>query len=268
MSERLSKSHRTATKRWDWTPTTDDVSLIHFFDASLAVRQYYANHICQLPLHNEIQRNIFAYANDEPQGTIENADNQTLLFQAARLGHFHFVEMLVFEKSDIDLNAQDDHGWTCLHHASIYGHKAVVDLLLRQGASPHVRDHEQRTPLHLASIYGHTVVAMFLLERRSGPDSGDRWGLTPLHHASFNGVYSLARLLLENGANPNAQDLQHRTPLQLCSSNVRMVSILLCRGADPAIVVPITANAAVKRLLATHPNKRKRNVNQFEGSPC
>ncbi|KDQ11655.1 hypothetical protein BOTBODRAFT_114037, partial [Botryobasidium botryosum FD-172 SS1] len=80
-----------------------------------------------------------------------------------------------------DVHAVDDFGRSPLFHAARDGSAAAVQLLLRAGADPHLRDKQSQTPLHLAveSPEGADAVVALL---KSGADVNalDGVGDTPL----------------------------------------------------------------------------------------
>ena len=53
------------------------------------------------------------------------------------------------------------------------GHKAMVKLLLEQGAEPDSKDNNSRTLLLWAALNRHEAVAILLLEQGAKPDSKD-----------------------------------------------------------------------------------------------
>lgn len=61
-------------------------------------------------------------------------------------------------QSNALVNVANMQGNTALHEAVRGGHQAVVELLLRSGASPSLRNKRQRTPLDCAYEFGGKVV--------------------------------------------------------------------------------------------------------------
>ena len=126
---------------------------------------------------------------------------KTALHLAAKKGHEAVVQLLV--KNDANVNAEDEEqqrdwegvvgelgrvttitkGKTALHLAAEEGHKAVVQLLVENGAN--INAEEQEKPL-----FGNT-----------------RKGRRALHLAAEKGHEAVVQLLVENGANVNAQEV-------------------------------------------------------------
>lgn len=84
--------------------------------------------------------------------SMRNADGETLLIVAARLGHAKVVENLCAE---IDVEEADNDGWTALLNASHEGHAECVSILLKAGASVDVCDLMGWTPLMWACYKNH-----------------------------------------------------------------------------------------------------------------
>ena len=51
-------------------------------------------------------------------------------------------------------NIQNSDKETALHSAAQYGHLEAVQLLLKHGADPNIKNSKDETPLDLASLYG------------------------------------------------------------------------------------------------------------------
>ncbi|KAL7298798.1 hypothetical protein TKK_0008542 [Trichogramma kaykai] len=109
-----------------------------------------------------------------------------------------------------------------LHLALSYGHKNLVDLLLRSGANPNSPNKEGSTPLHfiawrkvdddLAKKFFETCDD---IEQSVQVDARDVFGDTPLHLALIAGLKNLTKLLLERDANPNIANEGGLTPLHV-----------------------------------------------------
>ena len=52
---------------------------------------------------------------------------------------------------------------TALHSAAQYGHLEAVQLLLKHGADPNIKNSKDETPLDLASLYGRYVIEIYSL---------------------------------------------------------------------------------------------------------
>ena len=103
-------------------------------------------------------------------------DGETPLHVAALENDVASARKLLDEGAEID--ARDTQGQTPLFHATRYHNKEMVDLLIRHGANPFVRDHEGATALNrlLQSPREQTeddtsVIRLFLETRGFRPDN-------------------------------------------------------------------------------------------------
>ncbi|MDR2175441.1 MAG: ankyrin repeat domain-containing protein [Synergistaceae bacterium] len=140
---------------------------------------------------------------------------------------------------------------------------AMIDLLVKKGASLTAEGLEKLTPLMLAAAYNPNPGVIESLIRAGAPvNSADGQGRTPLYLASaLNESPNAAAVLLRNGAAPNAPDKNGRTPLWMASARAgaQIVQLLLDDGAradepNDEGIAPLFAasekpDAAVLRLL-------------------
>ena len=129
----------------------------------------------------------------------------------------------------------------------------VRDLLAR-GASPDVRDEDQRTPLHQAVLGNSVGLTGLLLESGAEVDARDAQGFTPLHFAAQEHAPEIARILVGKGADVNARDEDGSSVLWRAVASARgrdeMVRFLLENGAraDLANFAGVTPRELAERL--------------------
>uniref|UniRef100_A0ABD2XE71 Uncharacterized protein n=1 Tax=Trichogramma kaykai TaxID=54128 RepID=A0ABD2XE71_9HYME len=110
-----------------------------------------------------------------------------------------------------------------LHLAMSYGHKRVIDLLLRNGADPNLANAEGLTPLHFICKYSwanHELLELFFkiideTQQTVQINARDKLDQTALHYAMLRRDETVVELLLRTGADPNLADNEGLTPLHL-----------------------------------------------------
>lgn len=173
---------------------------------------------------------------------IESKDSsgRTPLLWAAIYGHEAIVRLLLEEDADFEL--KDKYGQTPLSRAAEHGHEAIIELLLaKDGVSPNTKDTVGRTPLLYAAMKGYDTIVMALLTHISiDPDPKDHYGSTPLSVAAANRRTEVVKLLLATGrVNSDSRDSFGRTPLWWARSrgSTDIVQILLDNAEKRGISV-------------------------------
>ncbi|KAM7012099.1 uncharacterized protein LKV04_022649 [Tautogolabrus adspersus] len=98
------------------------------------------------------------------------------------------------------------------------GEPRCVQLLLSEGACPHLVGSKGVAAIHLAvgkETEKNIRCLKMLLQYGADPNVRSSEGLTPLHIAALWGCYQNLKLLLMNGGNPNSKDNEGNTPGQL-----------------------------------------------------
>lgn len=158
----------------------------------------------------------------------EDRKGQTPLLRAAKGGHYGVAELLV-KTGRVNLNPTDRDGQTIWAMRYSPEHKAVIQLLLENGANPSPSDSTDLLRLAVEQEY-EAVVRLLLTRGEADPNSKDTEGRTPLSWAAQYGGISMVELLLaQDGVDPNTTDQDGRTPLswQAERGRAEAVSLLL-----------------------------------------
>jgi len=84
------------------------------------------------------------------------------MIDAVKAGDLEIIQQLI--ASDIDINQQDEQGWTPLNWAAGKGDITIVNLLIEKGADVTKVGRDLRTPYMIALAAGHAEVVKLLRE--------------------------------------------------------------------------------------------------------
>lgn len=206
----------------------------------------------ETPLLFAVKRDHFAVAerllrctNVSNLASAEDERNQQPIHHTARTGSVEIFNLLMSNGAKI--NGENSFGWQPLHIATAYGHFALVQRLLQEGAnieeklglSSIKKDQTHKIvedgywaearwpytgsrPLHLACEYGHYQIASHLISKGAKMEVTCSEGWQPLHHATYTGSSIMVEMLLESGVYPHATTNEGKTAhgLPFCTSGV------------------------------------------------
>ena len=118
------------------------------------------------------------------------------------------------------------------------GDLPAIDSLLTAGTAPDAVDSCHWTPLMKAALNGHLATAQRLLAGGANPNAEDKGGYASLMLAASRGHGELVKLLLDQGAHLDHQERSGNWTALIWAAKegqTTTVSILLARGADPAL---------------------------------
>ena len=101
---------------------------------------------------------------------IPYGDGTPALSMVAELDNIEMVRVLL-RTPDIQINRAGKDRRTALAIASRKGHKEIVELLLKKGAKPDIRDKYGTTPLHYAALHGRMAIVETLLHSEADVDA-------------------------------------------------------------------------------------------------
>jgi ankyrin repeat protein len=179
-------------------------------------------------------------------------DRLTALMVAAEKGHRAVVALLL--KEGADPNAMNEFKQPALVYAVRDNQPAIVAMLLKAGADPNLRGHDKDFALRdAASPSIDPKITKLLIAHGADVNATATAGRTALHIAAYRGNLAVAKQLLDAGADINAANCDHGGPLAcaILHRQTKMVDFLLKRGADPRQQPEAFSLAAWEGLLPT-----------------
>ncbi|XP_076311848.1 LOW QUALITY PROTEIN: histone-lysine N-methyltransferase EHMT2-like [Tachypleus tridentatus] len=174
-------------------------------------------------------------------------DGMTALHLAARCGNVEICKVLL-DTGRINVNIQDDGGWTPVIWASEHSKPAVVRLLLERGADPNLRDNEENIALHWSAFSGCLEISQLFLDIGCDLGAVNEHGDTPLHIASRQDNYDSVVLFLARGGNVEALNKENE------------LAIACCLNQNSPTWMVLKMNRELKRLTANRIHRAERIV--------
>jgi ankyrin repeat protein len=140
------------------------------------------------------------------------------VFEASALGDLETVRKLV-GGDQACVNAFATDGFYPLGLAAFFGHRGIVEFLLKNGADPSLaaRNAQKVTALHAGASRGDAEIVKMLLEAGADANARQHGGFVPLHSAAANGNAPVVELLLLHGALADAKTDGGKTPADLAT---------------------------------------------------
>uniref|UniRef100_F7BXJ6 [histone H3]-lysine(9) N-methyltransferase n=1 Tax=Monodelphis domestica TaxID=13616 RepID=F7BXJ6_MONDO len=197
-------------------------------------------------------------------------DGSTCLHHAAKIGNLEMVSLLL-STGQVDVNAQDNGGWTPIIWAAEHKHIEVIRMLLTRGADVTLTDNEENICLHWASFTGSAAIAEVLLNARCDLHAVNYHGDTPLHIAARESYHDCVLLFLSRGADPELRNKEGDTAWDLTPERSDVwVALQLNRKLRLGV-----GNRALRICFSSHKDVARGYenvpipcVNGVDGEPC
>ncbi len=155
------------------------------------------------------------------------------VFEAAALGDVpRLTELLDASTQAISATAPD--GFTPLHLAAFFADRATVAFLLGRGADANAVSSNEMSlrPIHSAAAANPDAVEP-LLDHGADANAQQVGGWTALHAAADRGNVRLVELLLARGADPSLASDGGQTPADMAETNHRTDALAVLMKQDP-----------------------------------
>lgn len=139
-------------------------------------------------------------------------DFSSPLHLATLSNHLQVVIELLKAKDKLEIDAEDEKGFTALHLAARDGWNDIVIKLGEHKANIEAENKEKRTPLSYAASHGKKQVVETLLTTFSAKiRSPDEDGWDPLHFAAYRGHKDVVQVLLDSYEGEHTEILEAKT---------------------------------------------------------
>ncbi|KAF4106611.1 caskin-2 isoform X4 [Onychostoma macrolepis] len=138
----------------------------------------------------------------------------------------------------LNVNYQDQDGFSALHHAALTGITDLLSLLLEAQATVDIKDSNGMRPLHYAAWQGKADSVLMLLRAGASVNGAAQDGQIPLHLAAQYGHYEVSEMLLQHQSNPCTVNKAKKTPLDLACEfgRLKVTQLLLSSNMVVALL--------------------------------
>ncbi|XP_046845823.1 uncharacterized protein LOC124439604 [Xenia sp. Carnegie-2017] len=145
---------------------------------------------------------------------LKDCQGMTILHFAAQKSSVEIINLLL-ETRKVDINEQDNGGWTALMWTAEGMRKDAAECLLKWGANVNILDNEQNTCLHWAALAGDIHIMELLLNKSVHVDAKNIFDATALHISAREEKLENIKILSMYRPNLNIQDVDKKTPIEL-----------------------------------------------------
>ena len=119
----------------------------------------------------------------------------------------------------ININYQDENGYTALHYACEEGNLKIVETLLNANCNPNIKNNLNQTPIHLSTERGYFDITKKLIESGAKLNIEDSENNYPIHFICKNNYVELLKYILTKSPQINCKNKYGKTPRDLTTNS-------------------------------------------------
>ena len=123
------------------------------------------------------------------------------------------------KQTHININYQDENGYTALHYACEEGNLKIVETLLNANCNPNIKNNLNQTPIHLSTKRGYFDITKKLIESGAKLDIEDSENNYPIHFICKNNYVELLKYILTKKPQINCKNKYGKTPRDLTTNS-------------------------------------------------
>ena len=146
----------------------------------------------------------------------EDSKNREFLLISRKGDKEKLLELL--STNQININFQNESGWSALHFACDEGNLKIVDIWIKSKIDLNLKTNKKKTALHLSVLRGYFDISKLLIENGANINLRDNEKNLPIHICAAQGQDELLNFILEkNSAGIKVKNLFEKTPLDLAT---------------------------------------------------
>lgn len=150
-------------------------------------------------------------------------ENRQLLIASKKGDKEKVLELL--NVNSIQINFQDENGWSGLHYSCDEGNLKIVEILIKAGADINLKTIDKKTPLHLAASQGYFDITKLLIENGADITAIDNEKNLPVHLCAMGNHTELLCYMLDKYQSINIKNLYGKTPYDLVTKDETIKAI-------------------------------------------
>ena len=144
----------------------------------------------------------------------DNEKNRELLLISKKGDKEKLLELL--SSNQVNINFQDENGWSALHSACDEGNLKIVEILIKSKIDLNLRTNDKKAALHISVSRGYFDISKLLIENGANINIRDSEKNLPIHICAKEGHDELLSFILEKNSNGiKAKNLYSKTPLDM-----------------------------------------------------